>query len=294
MKNFKSSIISSFMTLIFCLPVFSQESIEKISESYAIPKADNYSEVHIQNLYGSITVESYDGKTLLLEATKTITAKNEDELEKGNSQIELGVYEYEKGLFIYLDHPCAIFDTEKLRLNYNCNDHRGFNKRDYKFNMDITVKIPKDINFVDASTINNGEIYIQGLNCDMNVSNVNGPVTVDDHAGNIEASTVNGNLTINFIKDPKSYAKFHTINGIIKVLCSKNLSAKVKYKSMNGDFFTDFDNIIFLPAELKKAQSKHINATKYKISDIKSFSIGGGETMFSFKTLNGNIFLTSK
>ncbi|MBU1014679.1 MAG: hypothetical protein KKG99_16920 [Bacteroidetes bacterium] len=294
MKNIKIAIILTCISLLFCISLKAQESSEKIKESFTVPNTDNYSEVHIRNLFGSVKVENYNGTTLLLEATKTISSKNQEGLDKGKSEIKLEVYEYAKGLFIYLDNPCAIFDEEKLRLNYDCYDHRGYNSRDYKFNMDITVKIPVNVDYVHVSTINNGKIYIKGLTCNLDVSNVNGPLTIVDHAGNIEATTVNGDLDVNFIKNPDSYAEFSTINGKIEVSCLKNLSAKIQYKSMNGSFYTDYEDITFMPAELKKSESKRSSSTKYKLSDIKSFSIGGGETKFSFNTLNGNMYLTTK
>ena len=294
MQNIKSTIILTSISLLFCIILKAQESSENIKESYTIHNTDNYSEVHIQNLFGSVRVESYNGTTLLLEATKTISSKNQEGLNKGKSEIKLKVYEYAKGLFIYLDNPCAIFDEEKLRLNYDCNDHKGFNRSDYNFNMDITVKIPANVDYVHVSTVNNGDIYIKGLACNLDVSNVNGPLTIVDHAGNIDATTVNGDLDINFIKNPDSYAEFSTINGKIEVSCLKNLSAKIQYKSMNGSFYTDYDDITFLPAELTKSESKRSGSTRYKLNDIKSFSIGGGEAKFSFNTLNGNMYLTKK
>ena len=270
------------------------ESSTEISEKYTIPGKDNYSEVYIKNLHGSIKVETYNGNVLQLEATKTIIASNDKNLEKGKSQISLKVCEFENGLFIYLDHPCVEFDLEELNLNYNCNNNCGFRERDYKFNMDIVVKIPKEVDFVDASTINNGRLLTQGLNCNLDVSNINGSLSVEDHSGNINASTINGDLYVNFSENPKSFARFSTINGDIEVNCLKNLSAKIQYKSMHGDFFTNYDDIEFLAPEMKKIESKRKNSIRYKLGFTKSFKIGSGETNFSFKTLNGDMLLKSE
>ncbi len=280
-------------TLIFCLPIMAQKSSETIKGNYPIQKTDNYSEVQIKNFFGSVTIESYKGNDLILEATKTIISEDEKGLEKGKNEIELVVYEHDQGVFVYLDHPCAIFDQEKLLLNYDCNDHGAFLKKEYEFNMDIVVKIPNTLNFVNVSTIDKGDVYIRGLQCELDASNVNGSLTVIDHSGNIEASTVNGDLMINFLNDPESYADFNTINGDIEVKCSKNLSARVNYKSMHGDFFTDYSDISFLPAEIIVSESKKTTSTKYRLSSVKSFSIGGGNTKFSFKTLNGDMYLRS-
>ncbi len=294
MKTYKTIILFSLFFLFSFSALFALESTEKIKEDYTVPEKDNYSEVFINNLIGSLTVESYNGKTLLIEATKTITAKSENGLETGISQISLAIYEFDRGLFIYLDHPCAQFDSEELQLNYNCNDYCDFNKRDYKFNMDILIKIPKSVDFIDASTVNNGEVYIQGLDCNLEAGNVNGSITVENHIGNIKARTVNGDVDISFIKNPESYAKFSTINGKIKVECLENLSAKVKYETMHGDFYTNYDDIDFLPAEIRKTESRKYKSTKYKLGSSKSLKIGNGETEFSFNTLNGDIYLTSK
>jgi len=291
MKTHKTSVLFSFLCMLFSLSLIAIESNDKINESYAIPGIDAYSEVYIKNLHGSVTVESYNGKTVVIEATKTITAKNENNLEKGKSQINLKAYEYDKGVFIYLDHPCADFNAEELELCYNCNEHRNFWNKDYEFNIDILVKIPKDVDFVEASTVNKGELKIQNLSCNLNVSNVNGSLEVENHSGNIEATTVNGDVTVSFLRNPTSYANFSTINGTIEVKCLKQLSAKVNYKTMHGDFFTNYDNIEFLANKLIKSENKHHQSTKYKLGSIKSFKIGKGEADFSFKTLNGDMYL---
>lgn len=291
MKTHKTSVILSLIFILFSLSLIAIENSEKINKTLTIPETDNYSEVYINNLHGSITVESYKGKTLIVEATKTITAKNEQELEKGKNQIKLSVYEYDKGLFIYLDHPCADFDAKKLELCYNCDDHRNFWNKDYEFNMDIIVKLPEGVDFVDVSTVTNGEIYIQNLDCNLDVSNVNGSLEVKNHSGNIEASTVNGDVIVNFSSNPTSYANFSTINGTIEVECLKQLSAKVHYKTMHGDFFTNYDDIEFLASQLIKTENKHHNSTKYKMGSIKTFQVGNGNADFSFKTLNGDMYL---
>lgn len=291
MKTQIKTIIFSLIFILSSLSSIAFESSEKINKTYTIPEINNYSEVYISNLHGSVTVESYNGKTIVIEATKNITAKNEANLEKGKSQINLSVYEYDKGLFIYLDHPCADLDTENLELCYNCNDHRNFWNKDYKFNMDLVIKLPKGVDFVDVSTVNNGEIFIQNLECNLEVSNVNGSLEVKNHIGNIEASTVNGNVMVNFLNNPTSYANFSTINGTIEVECLKQLSAEVNYKTMHGDFFTNYDNIEFLANKIIKSESKHHQSTKYKLGSTKSFKIGNGEAEFSFKTLNGDMYL---
>ncbi len=290
MKTHKILYIS-LLFILFSLSSIAIESSEKINKTYIIPEIDNYSEVYINNLHGSVTVESYNGKTVIIEATKTINAKNENYLEKGKSQINLSVYEYDKGLFIYLDHPCAELDKEELNLCYNCNGHHNFWNKYYEFNMDIVIKIPEGVDFVDASTVNNGEILIRNLECNLDVSNVNGSLEVKNHTGNINATTVNGDVTVNFSSNPTSYANFSTINGTIEVECLKQLSAEVNYKTMHGDFFTNYEDIEFLANKLVKSESKHRQTTKYKMGSTKSFKIGKGEAEFSFKTLNGDMYL---
>ncbi len=291
MKKYKTITITGLFLLLFSLSIFAQESTEKIKQSYNLPNL-NDSRVHIQNLQGSITVESYNGKMVLVEATKTIKSKTQKGLQKGKSEINISAYEYDKGILIYLDHPCAELHEENLQLNYNCHD-RDYNS-DYKFIMDITVKVPKGVDFLDVSTVNKGDVIIANLEADLEVNNVNGSIVVSTHMGNIEASTVNGDLSIGFSKNPEKYAEFKTINGDIDVKCLSDLSAKIQYKSMHGDFFTNYDDINFLPSELKQTKKNADQSTKYKLSGIKTMKIGSGQAKFKFNTLNGDMFLTSK
>ncbi len=45
-------------------------------------------------------------------------------------------------------------------------------------------------------------------------------------------------------------ASYHTINGNINVTYQPGLSADLQFKSMHGDFFTNFPQAVLLPASV--------------------------------------------
>jgi predicted membrane protein len=268
---------------------------EKITKNLVIPKKNNYSEVHIRNLFGSVTVEAYEGNTLLIEATKTIYSNEEEELEKIKSEINIAVYEYDKGLFVYSNYPCAYLITDELRLDHkpDCAPHE-FYKNDRRISMDIIIKVPHDVDFLSAGAVDRGDVYINGMSCDLNASNVKGSIKIEEHSGNVKASTVDGDVYVDFSKNPDSYATFHTIFGKVEVFCLKDLSAKVHFKSLFGDFFTDYEDIGFFSNKDKNTKKKNSKSVKYKLGIDKSLRIGNGRVEFDFKSLYGNMYLKRK
>jgi hypothetical protein len=60
---------------------------------------------------------------------------------------------------------------------------------------------------------------------------------------------------------------------------------------MHGDFYTDFPEVILLPASVLKAEDKKGEGKVYKLNAVTSVRFGKGGKTFRFETLNGNVYI---
>lgn len=60
---------------------------------------------------------------------------------------------------------------------------------------------------------------------------------------------------------------------------------------MNGEFYTDFQEVERLPARVTKVQEKKGDGIVYKLNAIPSVRFGKGGKIFKFETLNGNVYI---
>jgi DUF4097 and DUF4098 domain-containing protein YvlB len=125
----------------------------------------------------------------------------------------------------------------------------------------------------------------------LNVNNVNDGIIISNAKGKTRAHTVNGDVTVSYVKNPPEESSYYTINGDIKVNYQPDLSADCEFKSMNGEFFTDFPAARILPSSVKKVEEKKGDATVYKLNSSTAVRFGNGGRTFKFETLNGNVYI---
>jgi hypothetical protein len=242
----------------------------------------------IENIFGSIEIDGMGGNSGTIEIAETIKVSSKANYEKAKSELKLKIENSGDTVLVYFEAPYIKNKRDKGNINYQINRMED----DYKFHYDFVVKIPKDAE-VYASTVNEGEISITGISAKMEISNVNGGIEMKNVGGQTSASTVNGKIVIDYVKNPSENCKFNTINGDIQILCDRNLSADVNYKSMNGEFYTNFE-ILSLEPEVIKETKKIDKTTFYKLAQKPQFRIGGGKIKMSFETLNGDMTIKYK
>ncbi|MES1214410.1 MAG: hypothetical protein ABUT20_02745, partial [Bacteroidota bacterium] len=125
----------------------------------------------------------------------------------------------------------------------------------------------------------------------LDVSNVNGSITIANAKGVTDAETVNGNITVTYLSVPPDASSYNTINGDLKVTYPSAFSADLEFKSMNGNFYTDFEGVQVLPFKVVKSDDKEDGGTVYKLDKNSNFRFGKGGKTFRFETLNGNVYI---
>jgi DUF4097 and DUF4098 domain-containing protein YvlB len=281
----KNTIIPLLMgTGMFCLqlPLIAQSFKEHISKEYTLSEDAAGQTLFIYNINGFIKVEGYAGTKVMMEVDETISADDNLTLEAGKKEFRLGFDQKTDSIIAYIAEP---FDSRpRQRWNY---DHREIN---YRYQADYTVKVPNTMN-LHISTVNNGLINVSNVSGVLNINNVNGKITITNAKGTTNARTVNGDIAINYLVNPPEQSSYHTINGNIDIRYQQDLSADLQFKSMHGDFFTDFPETEILPASSTKNQENKNGQTIYKINKTPLVRFGKGGKVFKFETLNGNVYI---
>ncbi|MEM9324084.1 MAG: DUF4097 family beta strand repeat-containing protein [Bacteroidota bacterium] len=282
MKN----VITAVFLLVLGSGAVAQSETMKIEKSFDISDPGSF-HLEIENICGDVTVSGYDGPSVEVSVEISMTEKRSGGLEEAREDLTLGEFELENGLLLTMEAPWIERKWKNGRV-WSKNFYREPKSYDYQYT--FLVRVPKGIS-VSASTVNKGDVFIEQVEGALWVRNVNGHIEVRGAHDVNEATTVNGDITIQYTKNQSSDARFHTINGDIILQLLKGWSGEVEAYSMNGEVFTAFDYRV-LPAKVERRQEKKNGGTVYKIDQKKSVAIGTGVgPRLEFETLNGNIYL---
>jgi hypothetical protein len=286
-------ILILFVTLTGWITANAQSTTEKINKELRFEKVSPSNALILANIDGDVTIEGYNGTTVVVEVEKVITAKTEERMKKGLQEMQLGIIDRADTLLLYIEGTCQPFGRSKKynggKWGYqwvNCeNDHH-----EYDFTFRFRIKVPNKIN-IEASTINNGNVSIQNVLGKVIASNVNGGITLKNVVESVNAHTVNGDVDVEYAKNPSSDCRFYTLNGDINAFFQKGLAADVAFESYNGDFYTNLEKLESLPMSVEKAKNE--NGTRYKLNRNR-FKAGAGGVLLDFETFNGNVYLKER
>jgi len=284
MKKLIIPVLTGIGLCLAQMAVHAQEFKEHISKQFTLQKTAAESLVGVYNIFGSIKVEGYSGNQVQIEIDKTVTADSEEQLEKGKKEFKLEFEQKPDSLLTYISYP---WNTRPHHYSTHDEWHRDIH---YQVRLEITVKVPFNVN-LQVSTVNNGDIGIKEVYGTLHVNNVNGGITIVNAKGTTTAHTINGPLTVNYLSVPPDASSYYTLNGKLDVTYPPSLSAELEFKSMNGQFYTDFENTQVMPSRIVKTQQKEGATTLYKLSQHPDVRVGAGGKTFKFETLNGNIYI---
>ena len=277
---------------------------EKITKELQFEKKTPATTLMILNVDGFVRVEGYAGDKVVVEVNKQIYAKTDARLERGKSEIQLGVIDRADTIILYVQGACNDFGKRKDR-NRNWRNDRyggwGYNwnnncngrdcDREYDWDMDFVVKVPQGVNVL-ASTVNNGDVEVKNINGYSLAENVNGSIRMENISGSgTYASTINGDVDVNYSKNPNGECRYYSLNGDVNVLFVKGLAANVGFESFNGDLYTNVSNLESLPSVMEKASTG--SGVSYKLGGSR-FKIGSGGPFLDFETFNGNAYIKEK
>jgi hypothetical protein len=280
MKNLKSIILA--LTLGSCLHLYAQET-DKLVVPLSEPNKE--AKVHVGLVFGSIKVTGYDGKDIIIEATEmelgkngghnvkvNINGQNQDEDTKGMKRLNAN-----KGGFEITANE--VNNLVKVGID---NPHQP---------VAFLIKVPKKSS-LKLSTVNNGNIEVDGVSGNFEISNVNGAINLKNISGSVSANTVSGNIVGTFTSATKTPMAFSNINGKIDISFPASFPANFKIKSDRGDIYSDFDmDLTAAPTGPKVISDKEKGLYKLNKDGWSYGKINGGGAEIMMKTMNGSIYI---
>jgi DUF4097 and DUF4098 domain-containing protein YvlB len=228
--------------------------------------------VDVSVLNGSVTVKSYAGKEVIVEA-------------RGRSGRHSRENDRASGGMRRLDLPPRGLSVEEEN---NVVTVRMKDGQDG----DLLISVPADTS-VKLRNLN-GEIAVEGVRGELDVSNKNGKITLTNVSGTVLADTLNGTIrcTMDSV-DPNKPLSFSSLNGTIDVTLPADFKANVKLRTDHGEIYSDFDFKLGGGAITQKNDSPD---GKFKVTMERTIAgtINGGGTEATFKTYNGKIYLRKK
>ncbi len=261
-----------------------RETITRTLE-FSQASADNL--LLLKNISGDVKIEGYEGTEIKITVEKTIEARNQEDLQRGVEEIQLATQQEGNTMMVYMDAPFVFFQWKQGHAHY----HVDRDDDDYQYRMDFTLQVPRQLN-LEVSTVNGGIVEVEKVQSQrIEVANVNGGIRCTEISGQTKATTVNGDVDIEYAQAPTTDSRFKTINGDITLLIPENLSADVTFKSMNGDFYTNFEELNYLPAEVETQEDQSGKRTTFRIDQTTKLRIGKGGPLYEMETLNGEVYL---
>jgi len=272
--------------ICFSNSINAQEFKETITKELSFKNKSSENLIIVDNVYGSIEVEGYNGNTIKIEVDKKIKGLNTRSLEQGKKEIGIKIVEKGNYIYVYLDSPYTVFDIETGRFSHNERNSR----RNYNYLLNFKIKVPMKTN-IELKAINNGNIYVKNINTtQIVVKNINGAITLDNVSGQTYVNALNKDINITYNENPKNESSYYSLNGDIKIIVKEKLNADISFKSLNGNFYTNFETSK-LDSEISLKETKSRKGIKYKLNSKERFKIGNGGVKLNFDVLNGDVII---
>lgn len=256
----------------------------------------------LSNQAGEVVVRSWDQDKVRIQAShsarETISAETTDNtlrirtMRTGNSRGQGGLVDFQITVprwmpvnltGTYLDATIEGTQAEVTVETVHGNAKvTGGNGAVSLRSVEGVITVDKANGRVQATTVNEG-IRITNSSGEITAETTNGNIFIDNATtSNLEAFTVNGEVTFNGpIKDNGVY-KLGTHNGDIRVGLGGANNATIFVRTFQGDFAADF------PVQLPEGQNPRSGSKRF------NFTLGSGSARIELQSFGGDIVLARK
>ena len=224
--------------------------------------------LHLRNLSGPIEVSDAEDSHVTVEANK--------HWKRGSPRdVEIVTVKDANGVYV-----CALYGDnsecgpEGYRTNTNVSWWRRLLGRRNDVMVSFDVRVPKGVK-VDVSTVN-GPVTIDGVAAEVKANTVNGPIKAETAVGPMRATTVNGPIVarIDSLAGDGNVI-LTTVNGSVLAELPERLNADLEMSTVNGRFSSDY------PLNVTGTiNPRHLRTT-----------LGTGGRQIKLKTVNGSVTL---
>ncbi|MCZ6821159.1 MAG: hypothetical protein O7G31_16955 [Calditrichaeota bacterium] len=270
--NILKQIMKVSVILIWCgAIVHAQDSVaDRVSVPFS--DADRPGFVKANLINGSIIVEGYDGKEVMIEA---VVRTRKYSRGRSNS----------KGL------KRIVMSSTGLRVE-EYHNVMTISASSHMRTVDFTLKVPRKTN-LKLMTVNGGKIVVEDVEGEIELNNTNGSITARNISGSVVANTTNGKVEVTFGKvTADKPMSFVTFNGKVDVTFPANIKANVKMKSEQGEIYSDFEiSLEQKPRLMREDNRGRGGKLSIKVESSIFGSINGGGPSYWFSTYNGSIYI---
>ena len=154
---------------------------------------------------------------------------------------------------------------------------------------DLQIEVPLRAN-LELTTMN-GRITVDDVEGELELSSMNDSIQLNNVAGSVVAHSMNGRVLAVLTRvAPQAAMAFTSMNGTVDVTLPASTKADLKLRSDQGDVFTDFD---LQMQQSAGSTSTSTNNGRFRIDVNRSITgtINGGGPDIELRTLNGSVIL---
>jgi hypothetical protein len=158
---------------------------------------------------------------------------------------------------------------------------------------DIEIQVPSRTN-LSLRTMNGGDIVVEGVEGEIEATNMNGAVVLNNVAGSVVAHSANGRVQAS-LREITSSSKvpmsFTSMNGNIEITLPANAKANLKMRTDNGSTITEFEmQVRTNPPTIEDTRNRG-GRLRIETDRTLNGTINGGGPEINLRTLNGNIYI---
>lgn len=221
---------------------------------------------------GGITVEGYEGKEVIVEATARGGSSESESRQAppGMKRIPM------TGTGLRVEEENNVVDIGTSSFNSP---------------VDLVIRVPHRSS-LDLKTVNDGDVDVKNVEGEIDVTDINGAVRLTGISGSAVVHALNGDITATFVSvAPDKPMSFSSMNGNIDVTFPVSTKADLVMKTNNGEIFSDFDINIAAGTEPTVEKSEGKGKYVIRIERAVHGTINGGGPEYQFKNFNGDIYI---
>lgn len=243
----------------------------------AVPLSDpsRPARLEIALFSGDISVEGYEGNEVVIVADAPIRDADEGEPPRPDGLRRI--------------------QSSSVGLTVEENDNVVSVRMDFSpKNADLEIRVPRRTS-VKASLVNGGDVEIDSVTGEHELSNVNGDVIATDVSGSAVINATNGDVRATFTAvDAMKAMSFTSFNGDVDVTLPGNLAADLIVGSQQGDVFTDFDVVAQTDPPNVQQRAGPTGGRQVRVSHQTRYAIGGGGSEIRLTTFNGDVMIRKR
>jgi hypothetical protein len=154
----KSTTIFPLLCLLWWLPsqaahaqnredTYKFNASDKVNKEFALTGDVSRATLALYNIMGSVSVQGYNGKSVVVEVTRTLKAPSAELLERGKKEAQPGCEQRGDSVLVYVAGPQDSRPQRRQNGGYNgrFSDNWSSSDRDrpnYSYEFDFVVKVP--------------------------------------------------------------------------------------------------------------------------------------------------------